>query len=328
MPPVPSELHVDRWLTNLSVGFSQNTRDFISDKIFPVVSVNKQSDKYIIFNRGDFWRDGQIHERPLGGKLDTVDWGKTEDTYLCVERGASHKIDDRQKANVDDPMDLTREAMELLTSLVMIDNERRFMEKYFAPSIWTTDLDGPGDYVIVDTPNTGTPIETVDVQREKMKKLTALDPNIFILGQTAFRKVKNHDRVKDVFKYTRTGIVGEELLALVFGVDKLFVPRAVSNVSPEGAADSFDFISTTAGAGGPEDALLVYAAPRPGLFTPSAGYTFAWTGLIPGQTNPLGGVIMSGRDEFAHSDHIEIRQSNDIKLVSADLGIYMQDFVA
>jgi len=290
--------------------------------------VNKQTDNFIIFNRGDFWRDGQIHERPLGGKLDTVDWNKTEGTYRCVERGAAHKIDDRQIANTDDPMDLRREGMELLTSLSMIDNARRFMVEYFSTSIWTTDhpRSGSADYVSIDTPSTGTPIETVDIEREFMKKLTAIDPNVMVLGTTVYRKVRNHDRVKDVFKYTRTGIVNEDLLALVFDVDKLFVPRAVSNTAPEGAADSIDFIHDTAAGGAPEDALLLYAAPRPGLMTPSAGYTFAWTGLIPGQTNPLGAVIQTGRDEFAHSDHIEIRQANDIQLVSADLGIYMDEF--
>ncbi len=96
MPPVPSELHVDRYLTNLSVAYAQDSRDFISDKVFPTVHVRKASDKYVIYNRGDMWREGNVHERPLGGRLDVADWGFTEGTYLCVERGVAHKIDDRK----------------------------------------------------------------------------------------------------------------------------------------------------------------------------------------------------------------------------------------
>ena len=331
MPPVPSELHVDRWLTDLSVAYAQDTRDFISDKVFPTVSVRKASDKYIIYNRGDFWREGQVKERPLGGRLDVADWGKTEGSYQCVERGVAHKIDDRQYANVDDPMDLDRQAMELLTSLVMVDAEKRFVDEFFKPGIWTTDLTGvaSADFTSIDTPNTGTPMIIIDEQKEAMKRLTALTPNVLILGPVAYRKARNHDRVKDVFKYTREGIIDEALLARVFGVDRLYIPRGVSNAAVEGQADDLDFIIDNSAAGGAaEDALLLYAAPRPGINTPSAGYTFAWTGLIPGLTNPMGGVIERRRDGDAHSEHFEIRRADDLKLVSPDLGVYFDAFAA
>lgn len=330
MPPVPGELHVDRWLTDLSVAFAQDTRDFISDKVFPTVSVTKASNKYVIYNRGDFWREGQVKERPLGGRLDVADWDKTEGTYQCVERGVAHKIDDRQYANTDDPIDLDRQAMELLTSLVMVDAEKRFLDEFFKPGIWTTDLDGGGaDFVSIDTPSTGTPIVTIDEQKEAMKRITALSPNILILGPVAFRKAKNHDSVKDVFKYTREGIIDETLLARVFGVDRLYIPRGVSNAAVEGQADDLDFVLDNSAAGGAsEDALLLYAAPRAGLNTPSAGYTFSWTGLIPGLTNAMGGVIMRGREDFAHSNYFEIRRADDLKQVSADLGVYFDGFSA
>lgn len=329
MPPVPSELHVDRWLTDLSVAFRQSTRDFVSDKVFPTVSVLKQSDLYIIYNRGDFWREGQVHERPLGGRLDVADWGKTQDSYRCVERGLAHKVDDRQYANTDAPMDLDRQAMELLTSQMMVDGEKRFLDEFFKPGIWTTDLTGvaSADFTTIAAPSTGTPLITIDVQKEAMKRLTALEPNVLILGAVAYRHCRNHNDVKELYKYVQRGIIEEELLALAFGVDRLVVPRGVSNAAKEGQADDLDFILDNSAAGGTSsDALLLYAAPRPGINTPSAGYTFAWTGLIPGSTNPMGGVIMRGRDEFAHSEHFEIRNADDMKIVSADLGVYLDAF--
>lgn len=326
MPPVPSELHVDRYLTNLSVAFAQDERDFISNKVFPVVPVRKQSDNYVIYNRSDFWREGNVHERPLGGRLDTADWGFTSGTYFCRERGLAHKIDDRQYANADDPIDLRRQAMELLTSSVMIDAERRWMTSFWGTSIWTTDKVGGGtDFTSVAAPNSGTPLATIDEYKETVKELTALMPNTLVLGPVAFRTCRNHDHLKDVFKYTRTGIIDEDLMALSFGVDRLFIPRAVSNAAAEGLAASLGFMIPS---GTDVDALLLYAAPRPGLNTPSAGYTFAWTGLIPGLTNTMGGVIMTGRDDFAHSDHFEIRQADDQRVVSADLGLYLDAFTA
>ena len=79
MPATPRELHVDRYLTDLSVAFAQESRDFISDKVFPVVPVKKASDQYVIYDRGPMWRTGNIQERPLGGKYDTgaMEQGRT-----------------------------------------------------------------------------------------------------------------------------------------------------------------------------------------------------------------------------------------------------------
>lgn len=321
--PTPNELHVDRYLTNLSVSFAQDSRDFIHDKVFPVVPVRKASDKYVIFNRGDYWRD-QMAERPLGGRADVAEWSKTEGTYLCVERALAYKVDDRVVQNADDPISVRREAMELLMSQTMVNNDVRWAATYMAPSIWTTDLEGAADadFTQVAYPNTGDPMALIDEYKEVVKKLTAVTPNKLVLGARAYRVFRNHDKLKDVFKYTRAGIIDADLIAAALGVDQVLIPRSVYNTAVEGATDSFDFVAAD------NDALLVYAAPRPGLNTPSAGYTFAWTGLLPGVTNAMGGVIMTGRDDFAHSDHYEIRTATDIKLVSADLGVYFNTIVA
>lgn len=323
MPPVPRDLHVDRYLTDLSVAFAQDSGDFVSNKVFPVVSVNKASDQFVIYDRGAMWREGNIQQRPLGGKFDTIDWGFSTGTYACVERGAAHKIDDRQTANADQPLDLRRQAMELLTSAVMIDNERRFMTEYFALSIWTADKVDTTDFTEITGPTVGTPLQDIDEFKEEMKRLTALEPNTLVLGPKVWRAIRNHDRVKDVFKYTRPGIISEDLIAMAFGIDRILIPRGVSNPVVEGATDALEFVI---GATDDESALLTYSPGSPGLSTPSAGYTFAYTGLIPGATNAMGGVIQTGRDEFAHSDHLEIRKSDDMQLVAADLGIFLSEW--
>jgi hypothetical protein len=323
MPPVPRELHVDRWLTNLSLAYWQDSRDFVSDKVFPVISVTKQSDKYIIYDRGSFWRD-QMAPRPLGGRADVADWSKTEGQYLCVERALAHMIDDRQRANTDQPLNPDRAGMQLLTHAAAINNDNRWGTEYFAPSIWTTDLEGAADAgftQIADT-STGSPIELIDQYKEVVKELTTLTPNTVVVGAKVHRILRNHTKLKEVFKYTQTAILDEDLIARTFGIDNYYVTRSVVNAAREGQADDIAFAHDTL------DVLMCYAAPSPGLETPSAGYSFAWTGLLPGATNAFGGVVMRGREDFAHSDILEIRTANDIKLVSADLGVFFNTFVA
>jgi hypothetical protein len=74
--------------------------------------------------------------------------------------------------------------------------------------------------------------------------------------------------------------------------------------------------------------LLVYAAPAPAIDQPSGGYTFAWTGLIPGETNAFGGTIQRGRDGLASSDVMQIKEASDQKVVASELGIFFEDVVA
>jgi hypothetical protein len=106
----------------------------------------------------------------------------------------------------------------------------------------------------------------------------------------------------------------------MFGVDQLLIARGIENTAAEGQAASYSRLMNS------EDGLLCYAAPSPGLEQPSAGYTFAWTGLLAG-ANAFGGVIQRGRDDFAHSDYIELRMAFVHKLVAPELGIYLIDMV-
>ena len=74
----------------------------------------------------------------------------------------------------------------------------------------------------------------------------------------------------------------------------------------------------------PNAMWLGYIEPSPSMDAPTAIARFGWTGLIPGATQPNGGVITRGRDDRAYSDWIHSRNAFDYKQVSADLGIFFQ----
>jgi hypothetical protein len=94
----------------------------------------------------------------------------------------------------------------------------------------------------------------------------------------------------------------------------------VVNTAKEGVADANSFIVGKTGA------LLAYAAPEPGIEVPSAGYTFAWTGLMAG--GGLTAAVMRWREEANHSDFFEVRMALDTKIVSADLGVFYNNAVS
>lgn len=323
--PVPNELHIDRYLTNVSIDYMQSPEDFVAPQVFPIVPVSKQSDKYVIYDRESFWRDN-MPKRPLGGRADVADWGFKDDSYFAEERALAHKLDDRQRANTDEPINQDTRIAKLLTERSMVEMDSRWARTFFREGVWATDVEGvasgPGSAEFLQFDQEGSdPISYVDEVKEEMRRSTARDPNVMVVGRRTHRILRNHPEILERIKYTQRGMISRDLLAAMFEVDRYVVANSIRNNSPEGVAPDYDFIV-------PDNALLmVHAAPTPALDTPSAGYVFAWSGLSPEMASPTGTAIWRGRDDFAHSDHFEIRSANDMKLVAPDLGIYLKDAV-
>lgn len=324
--PAPEDLHVDSYLTNLAVGWSQAQARFIAGQIFPVVPVAKKSDIYPIFDKGFFYRD-EVRVRPLGGENRLIGYEVSNGTYNCEEEGVAHRVDDRVRANFDRPLDPDRAAMRLLTTQAMIHRDVRFAARYFTTGVWGTDLTGvaaspaANEFIQFDLAGSD-PIGLIERQKERISLATGYEPNRLLLGARAWRTLKNHDDVLDRIKHTQRGIVTQELLAALLEIERVVVSKSVQNTAAEGATNVVGSILD------PDDMLLVYSAPAPSIDEPSGGYIFAWTGLIPGVTNAFGGVIQRGRVPRSYSDHFDMRYAFDPRLVAAELGVYFDEAVS
>ena len=53
--PTPQSMHVDAILTNISIAYKNSL--YIGDRVFPMVPVKKQSDKYFVYPKGAWFRD-------------------------------------------------------------------------------------------------------------------------------------------------------------------------------------------------------------------------------------------------------------------------------
>jgi hypothetical protein len=102
------------------------------------------------------------------------------------------------------------------------------------------------------------------------------------------------------------------------GIGRILVMKAIYNSAAEGATATHGFI-------GGKNALLCYAAPTPGLMTPSAGYTFSWTGFLG--ASPNGTRVKKFRIDHRNTDRVELDMAFDQKLISADLGYFFNGIV-
>lgn len=322
--PTPQEGHVDVLLSNMSVAYIQQQTAFVAGQAFPTIPVANASNFYLEFPRGYFFRD-QVGPRPLGGYSPVADFKLDKKPYLCEEEGLTTMLDDRERANATPPYDPERAKVRFLTQQHLIHTDRKWAASFFAAGVWTNQKQGGAavgggvDFVQFDQA-TSTPVKTIKAYKMAAQEATGFAPNCMVVGAKAQLELEEHPDVIDRIKHTERGIVTSQILASLFGVDKYLVPGGIHNVGKEGLADQFEFIV------GKNHILLCYAAPEPGLETPSAGYTFAWTGLIPGSSYQS--AVWRGRDERAHSDWFEVRMAVDQRKVAQDLAIFLKDAVA
>lgn len=328
--PTAAQLHVDRWLTDMAIAWAQDEANFVADRVFPPVPVVHESDYYLIYEKGSFYRTNQMRPRPLGGRPPATGYETTQGSYRCVEWALEHKIDDRERANADQPADPDVSGTELLMEQHLIQRETLWCTSFFQTGVWGTDWTGvasspSGNQFIQWDQDGSDPIQFIRGRRNDIAGKTGFRPNKAVFGAIAFEAFINHPDVVDRVKYTQQASdvarTEEQIVAALLKLDEVLIPYGVSNTANEGQNDNIGFIAS------PTSVLLCYAAPAPSIKKPSGGYTFAYTGLIPGVSNAFGGVIERGREELAHTDVLQIRASYDQRIVASELGEMFQTVV-
>ena len=273
--PTISQVHVNRPLTDISTAYMQDNNDYIADKIFPVVPVQKQSDLYYRYTKGDWFRD-EAAQRAPGTESVGSGYGITTDSYQCPVYALHKMVDPQIRANTDDPLNADRDATLWLTHRLLLSREVQVVNTALTTSTWTGSSTG-GD--ITPSPlwsaANGTPLEDIETQIWAIKQNTGEFPNRLVLGAKVWQVLKNLDELVQRIKYTQRGVVTTDLLASLIappGVSdfQVLVAAAIENQGLEGASDNFQFIAPT------KDALLLYAEPQAGIMVPTAGYIFTW----------------------------------------------------
>lgn len=327
--PTGSDLHIDALLSNMSVGYMNTKSAYVADRVFPTIFTNKQSDKYAIYNKYDWFSDQAELRAPL---TETAGGGyamETPGTFFCDEYGFHKDIADEDVDNADDVFELEQEAVEFSVDKIRMRREKRWSEKFFTTGVWTTDLtgqtDAPGanEFRVWDDYTNSTPIADIADAKTVVLGLTGLLPNTLVVSHRVHQALENNEKILERYKYTQTGIITEELLAKVFGVDHYIIGSALIAASPEGT-DTLSFMLNQ------YDALLVYAAPGPSKRRPSGGYTFRWK--RPKWNGSTGDRLESTIRKFYMKEirghRIECSSYEDIKLVAADCGVYFDDAIA
>jgi hypothetical protein len=341
--PSRSEVHISTPLTNVSIAYMQDPMHFVAGQVFPEIPVSKQADAYYIFERGEMNRD-EAQERAPGTESAGGSYEVGSDTYYAKVYGFHRDVPDQVRQNADNQFNLDREATIYVTNKALLRREVMWTSKFFtagAPGdTWMFDVDGvassptaSASFDPTDAANNdvlhwsdaaSTPIEDVRRGKRYVMEETGFVPNHMTMSQVVYDALIDHpDVVGRIDRGQTTGAARANLVTLadLFEVDKVLVMRAIQNTGKKGQAAAHSFIAG-------KNALLSYAPATPGLLTPSAGYTFNWSGLYSGDGAGMGARIKKFRIEAIESDRVEIGFSFDQKKTGADLGYFFGGIVA
>lgn len=324
--------HIDRALTNISVGYMQGANAFIADKVFPIVNVTKQSDIYFMYSKADMFRD-EVQERGRAAESAGGNFNISEaDPYHCRKYAFHYDITQEEKVNYDSPLSIDRDASQWLADKMLLKREVHFAGKFFKTGIWSKDIVGkatpaalnPLEILKWSDPKSD-PVAEVNKRMLEMAENTGKKPNFAIMAPDVFYALKNHDAIKDCIKYTQKGVITLDLIAALFEIENIYIPWGIINSGPVTA--KYDETQTVMSFLYKGKMLMGYKAARPSLKEPTAGYIFAWTGL-EGASAYGSRMVRIKMDQLGlGTERIEMEMAYDQKLICADMGMFFSDLV-
>ena len=273
--PIPSAVHIDVPLTNLAIGIFQDPANFLGT-VFPLAPVDKQSNKYWVWDRGDVLRDN-LQVRQPGTESAGTEFNVSSSSYYCDVFALHMDLDDQTAANAD--FDVEARIVRTLTANLQQHIEQQQIAQLLASGKWGTDQTGtnslsPGANQYTQFDFTGAdPGLIIDQLNDTILADTGRRGNTLVLGATAWTKLKRSAAIKDQMKYTTAAVPTEAVVASVLGVDRVIVARGIKATSAKGQT------LTTGMTFGAKTGWLGYVEPNASMETASSAFIPVWTGL-------------------------------------------------
>jgi len=324
MPPTRAQLHYDAILSSVSQAIIQDAAGFIAPRVFPVIPVEKQSDKYIIFDQEWFLRD-EMDVRPPSTESAGTGFTISRDNYDAEVYGLHKDIADRDRKNAD--FDYERVATKVLSQQALQKLERTFVTKFLTTGKWGVDITGVASSAVLGTSViqwsdkiNSDPIADIDIAVDTIAQNSGLQANTAVFGAKTFRALQRHPLVREQFGTQKADSVTPDQVGSVFNIPRVFVARAIKATNVKGQTLTTDFIVGKV-------AWIGYVAPDAAPEVASAGYTFNWNQDIGGGDLSQAPISVF-RMEHLKADRVETEVAFDMKVVSRPLGYFFNSVVA
>jgi hypothetical protein len=306
--PSLSDVHVDTVLTNMSVMYVNDM--YIGAQVFPRVQVTKESGKFFVFDREDFFRNEAKIRAPAtlaarGG------YGMSTSSYNVDEYAFEQATDDRVRKNAD--FDTDRTSMIFVTDKINMALEQAVQAAIETSGNWTTNATLSGTSQWSDQANSD-PFTNIKTARLTVWQQIGRKANTAVMSLEVFEALALHPDLLDRVKYTGTGerpaMVTAQMMAELFGLDQVLIGSTIEDTALEGATPS---IGSVWG----KHFWVGFVPPAASLNSPAAGYVFT-----------TGRIIDRYREANITSDVVRGREAFDVQPVAAGAGYRIINVIA
>lgn len=311
--PSGRQVHIDSALSRVMVASFETMGDFVANELFPVVPVNKQSDKYYILKKEAWLRQHDTKRSPRTA-ANRIEYDTSSDAYFCDNYALASEIPIEDLVNADAALRLRDSNVNDIVRGLKSDLEIRVQNQAVTNVSTVQRLTGANAWDAVNSADIQTQIHSAHLS---IFRNTGLRPNLMILDYESYMYAKRNAFLLSRFQYTadKPSLLSDAQLKEAFMVDRLLIARSQKNNANPGQTASITSIW------GPT-ALLAKVEPGLSLQTATYGLSMRWTD--PKLGAPM--TVTSALEDAAGSRHIEILEGGyyqDEKVIASDLGFYI-----
>jgi len=302
MPEV-TQVHVNVALTNVSLAYRNPA--FIADLVAPPVNVRKQQDKYFVYDTDREAFRSTDDRRAPGAIANEVDFALSTDTYLCADHALVSVIPDEERDNADPAIQPDIDRTEFLTDKIDLNKEIELANVVATNSALPgTTLTGSDQWSHADSD----PLIAMETGKASIISKVQVAPNTLVLPYDVYTKVRTHAKILSRIHYSGTLVPTAQVLAEMFDVERVLVPRAVKNTATPGQAAAMSYVWG-------KNAFICYVPPRAALKSVSFALSFLWT-AAPGAL--AGHLVETWRENARKSDIVRVQRYYDQKVIASD----------
>ena len=291
-------------LSGIANQFMRDPAGFVGTRLFPPFAAALQAANYYLFTAAELAQAAALGKRAPGTAYARIKRTLSNDKYACEDYGIEAPVPDEDRKKYAAFFDADMSAVRQIVDTLRVNHEQRVYTAVTDPTVPSAAIAVPWN------DGASNPRADVDAAREHIRTQIGLLPNMLVITQPMLNSLAIHPKLVDLFKYTRPGVLNEEILAAYFGIDQVAVARNVIATNNEGEAfvpaDIWGNLACVAHVNSAQD-----------LMVPNFGRTFYWTAFTSEITPPTGGTgpgmvaggggpellqVTSYRDETVKSD--------------------------
>lgn len=265
--------YVDRALTNLTQAYLNDAADFMAEKLFPVVNVEKPTGKYWIYNKNNLLIPSSTLRT---GRSETKEasFGKTLGNYGPLNEHALKDFISRDEyKQTDAPINVESDVVNFLNEKMLLAQENDLATQLSDTAIITNNTTLSGTSQWSDKANSN-PFNDIKTAVIAMRGDALKSPNTVAFSFESWLEVIDHPDFLDRIKWSRTGVMTEADFIQLFapyGITQVFIGKAQKNTATEGQ-------TATVGSVWGKHVWVAYITPTPSLRAVNGGYTLRLPG--------------------------------------------------